>query len=407
MSGGLGWLVYALNNRSNLFAGDTTGSIDLTIPEAIAFRSVFAQVHFVVGTALLCGSIHLCFGAVAERKTSRAAAAGLLLSLLAVVHPYMVVVGFVVAFACLLTRPLLTARTIGPPQSLQTTRAAATFCVAMIPGAAYLFYLDKSNWVSREWLRVTDTLSPAPLEYASGFGFVAILAVLGFRLMWKTRPYGRLLLVWCLAQAALLYSPVSFQRRLVEGVQLPLSIAASVAVLYISNRILRRHRKYRSAFLICVVALLSLTNLGFIAGEIAVAASRAAIDPRRYVSADLIESFQWLRANSEPGAVLFTSYLTGNLAPSMTGRRVFLGHYGQTARSGEKGANVTEFYSGKLNDIEARELFNDHNVRYVIYGPFERAISENFAPPRWLRLAHHAGDVQVYEVANESAFRFR
>jgi len=400
MSGGLGWLVYGLNIRNGKVGGVVSGSIDLTMPEAIAFRAVFAQVHFTVGTTLLCGAIHLCLSALAHKKTSRAAVAGLLVSLLAVVHPYMVVVALVVTAASL-AWSLLMGATFARLQAAQT---AAAFAVAMIPGVAYLVYLNRSNWVSHEWLRVTDTLSPAPWEYALGFGALFVLAVLGFVLIWRTgAPYSRLLFIWCLSQAALLYVPVNFQRRLIEGLQLPLSIAASVAVFYISNRICRKNRKYRTAFLSSVLVFVSLTNVGFIIGQTISAASPDVADPRRYVSGDLFESLQWVRVNAEPGAVLFSSYLTGNIAPSMTGLRVFLGHYGQTIRSDDKGAQVTAFYTSGLNDTEARQLFADQQVRYVIYGPFERAISKDFTPPSWLKLAHNSGDVEIYEVTDQRA----
>jgi hypothetical protein len=274
----------------------------------------------------------------------------------------------------------------------------------MFPGVAYLVYLDRSNWLSHEWLRVTDTLSPAPWEYALGFGALFVLAVPGFVLIWRTgAPYSRLLFIWCLSQAALLYLPVNFQRRFVEGLQLPLSIAASVAVFYISNRIGRKDRKYRTAFLSCVLVFVSLTSVGFIVGQTISAASPDVADPRRYVSADLFESLQWLRENAQPDAVVFSAYLTGNLTPSMTGLRVFLGHYGQTIRSDEKGAQVTAFFTNALSDNEARQLFADQQVRYVIYGPFERAISKDFTPPSWLELAHNSGDVDIYEVTDQRA----
>src|SRR6266404_2912032 len=78
----LGWLVYAIKNRNDLFgAGSVIGSVDLNMPEAIAFRSVFAQVHFAIGIALLCYSIKLFFTALVENKMRRAFWAGLLGSL--------------------------------------------------------------------------------------------------------------------------------------------------------------------------------------------------------------------------------------------------------------------------------------------------------------------------------------
>jgi hypothetical protein len=126
-----------------------------------------------------------------------------------------------------------------------------------------------------------------------------------------------------------------------------------------------------------------------------------ATDSRRYLPADLVAAFDWLRTNSDRDAVLFSSYLTGNVAPSMTGLRVFRGHYGQTLHSDDKGAQVTAFYAGALSDEAASELFREHRTRYVIYGPFERAISVSFAPPGWLKLAYRIGAVQLFEVTRE------
>lgn len=404
MSGGLGWLVYALKNRIDLFgASSASGSVDLNVPEAIAFRSVFAQVHFAVGAALIFASIKLLFSALVEKKTGRALISGILVSLLAVVHPYMVVVVCAVAGMALLTWPWLND---GPkrPRSyyLSAVRTAGAFGATTVPGLAYLVYLNQSNEVSREWLRITNTLSPSPWEYALGFGLVAALAVLGFRLMWSSRvQYGRLLLIWAVVHGALLYAPVSFQRRLVEGLQLPFSIAGSVALLWIARRVFKgpTAAQYRRFFLAGAITVASLTNIGFVIGQI-IARTSGSTDSRRYVPADLVAAFDWLRTNSDRDAVLFSSYLTGNLAPSMTGLHVFLGHYGQTIRSDEKGVQVTAFYAGTLGDA-GRKLFMEHRVRYVIYGQFERAISDSFIPPIWLKLAYRYGDVDVFEVTQE------
>jgi hypothetical protein len=401
MSGGFGWLVYALKSRSTLLAaGVASGSVDLNMPEAIAFRSVFAQVHFAVGVTLLCWAIKLVFDAAVAKKSSRAFAAGALVSLLAVVHPYMVVVALSVAGVTLLTRTWLIERTkITKADLFLTVRLGGAIGATALPGLAYLVYVNRSSEVLREWLRVTDTLSPAPWEYALGFGVVLVLAAVGFCLTWSA-PYGRLLLVWSLVQAALLYAPFSFQRRFVEGLQLPLSIAASVAVFWIADRKFQRAAlPYRGVFLAGIIAFASITNVGFIAGQfLAQRSASESIDSRRYVSADLIAAFNWLSERSEPDAVVFSSYLTGSLAPSMTGLRVFLGHYGQTINSDEKGAQVTAFYTGAISDETARQLFREHRVRYVVYGEFERAVSNSFVPPPWLTLAYRAGGVEVFEV---------
>lgn len=401
-SGGLGWLVYSLKNRNDLFgAASATGSVDLNMPEAIAFRSVFAQVHFAIGAALLCYSIKLFFTALAESKTSRAFGAGLLGSLLALVHPYMIVVVVSVIFVASVTRTQMGKRKKGVYDSI--ARALAAFCAALTPGVGYLLYLNRTNEVLREWLRITDTLSPAPREYLFGFGILAVLAVVGFALLWRRRSvYGRLLLVWAVVQAALLYAPINFQRRLVEGLQLPLAIAASIAVFWIAKKFLKGGAApHRKIYLAGVIIFCSITNIGLIVGQVAAGGNVSAVDSRRYVSVDLVAAFEWLR-QADPGAVLFSHYLTGNIAPSMTGSRVFLGHYGQTINADEKGAQVAAFYTAAIDDAFARELFAKNGVRYVIYGPFERASYDAFVPPRWLKLERRFGEVDVFEV-NHSA----
>jgi len=400
-SGGMGWLIYWLNNRSDLLGERAmSGSVDLNMPEAIAFRSIFAQVHFAIGVVLVGIALKLFFDALAGNAARRAVIAGALVSLLAVVHPYMVVVVSGVAMVAAMLSPWLGGGKNWISDYSSSARALAGFGIAALPGAVYLLYLRRSNNVMQEWLRVTDTLSPAPWEYLLGFGIVAALATAGFVTIWKARSlYGRMLLIWCVIQSALLYVPLTIQRRLVEGLQLPLVIAASVAVFAITTRTVRhfKHERYRKAVLVGIIVFASLTNLGFLVGQI-VDRGPGPDDAWRYMPSDLNSAFEWLQENAPPDSILLTSYVTGNMAPSRTGLRVFFGHYAQTIASDRKGEQVTAFYSNAMSDGAKRRLFEAHNVSYVIYGPFERRISREFVPAPWLALVHRAGEVEVFEV---------
>jgi hypothetical protein len=405
ISGGLGWLIYWIKGGGEaVSAASISGSVDLTTPEAIAFRSVFAQVHFVIGTALLACSITSLQTAIEQKRISRAASAGVLVSLLALIHPYMVVVAISVVFVTFLVYPWLAIGREIRPSLLSRVAVAAAFGAGALPGVAYLLYLNRTSEVLREWLRVTDTFSPGPQEYLLGFGIIAALAVVGACLCWKSRAnYGRLLLIWAIVQTALLYAPLSFQRRLVEGLQLPLVLLASIAVFWIARRFMRGGaERYRKAWFAAVIAISSVTNIGFITVQLVSHEDAGSTDSRRYLPVDLMAAFDFMRAKADTDAVLFSHYLTGNVAPSMTGLRVFLGHYGQTIASDAKGAQVTAFYSGELDDAVARQLFERNDVGFVIYGPFERADYVAFVPPRWLRLAKRFGEVDVYEVERGS-----
>lgn len=400
-SGGMGWLIYWLNNRGALSSGGAmSGSVDLNMPEAIAFRSIFAQVHFAIGVVLVGIALKLFFDALVGNAILRSVIAGALVSLLAVVHPYMVVVVSAVAAVTAILWPWLGDRKNLSGNYCSSVRALAGFAVASLPGAAYLLYLRRANQVMQEWLRVTDTLSPAPWEYLLGFGIVAGLAFAGFVAIWKGRGlYGKMILIWCVIQTALLYVPLTIQRRLVEGLQLPLAIAASVAVFAITKRMFRHIKavRYRKAVLVGIIAFASLTNLGFIAGQCVDRGPRPD-DAWRYMPADLNSAFDWLQSNAPRNSVLFSSYVIGNIAPSRTGLRVFFGHYAQTIESSSKAEQVTAFYSNDMSEDAKRRLFEAHHVTYLIYGPFERRISREFVPGPWLALVHRAGEVEIFEV---------
>jgi hypothetical protein len=405
-SAGFGWLVYLLKSKVSIIAPlESSGSIDLNVPEGTAFRSVFGQVHFAVGVALLAMALKLFFDALIEERASRAFAAGALISILAVVHPYIIVVALAVSTIALLCRKWITQTRSTLSRELYVgSRLGVSLGVGAVPGVAYLVYVNRSSEVLREWLRVTDTVSPAPWEYVVGFGIVFLTAVAGFWIMWSERSqFGLMLLIWTLVQAALLYAPISFQRRFVEGLQLPLTIAAAVAIFRVADtKFQQSHVMRRKTLLVAIILLASITNIGFIAGQLLMQRNNIPADSRRYISADLVAAFSWLNRTPTRDAVVFSSYLTGNLAPSMTGLRVYLGHYGQTINSDQKGAQVTAFFTGAMTDEDARRLFREQRVSYVVYGEFERAISRNFVPPAWLSLAFRAGDVEVFEVSSET-----
>jgi hypothetical protein len=400
-SAGFGWLVYLFNSGPGVFnTVGISGSADLNLPEAFAFRSAFAQVHFVLGTALVCGALHLFFSALSKQRTGLAAWSGITVSLLAVVHPYLVVVVGAVCSVVIILWPWLSRRKATLRSAYaEALPAALLFAVCCLPGIAYLFYLNLTNKVLQEWLRITDTLSPSPIEYLLGFGLVGILAIVWLPATLRSgRQASRLTALWMVTQASALYAPMNFQRRLIEGLQLPVTLAASSILFLIVTR-LRRRRLFRDIVLAVVLVFASATNVGFITGQlIARGAATGAADPRRYVPDELTEAMQWLAGNADRDAVVMSSYLTGNILPGKSGLRVFLGHYGQTIHSQEKGGAVTRFFNGDMTDAEARELCETSRIRYVLFGPFEREMADRFAGRSWLRLARRFGSVDIYAV---------
>jgi len=399
-SAGIGWLLYLLESRGNLLdAAAATGSADLNIPEAFAFRSAFGQVHFTLGAALVIGSLALLFAGMTAGARARVALSGILVTILAVVHPYLVVVVVAIGAVTLFAAPLLVDRTSREAGYRARFESALLFSAGAAPGIAYLFYLNFSNDVLREWLKITDTRSPSPADYFLGFGIIGPLAIAGFVALWRSSgAVKKLVVLWAIVQALLLYAPVNFQRRLVEGLQLPLVIGASIAISVVLNRLRLRRNARRLAFA-SVLVVASLTNLGLLAGQLAGRGeATGANDPRRYLPHDVSIASDWMNRNCDPDATVLCSYLMGNVLPGRTGLRVFLGHYGQTMWSQQKGELVRSFYNGELSDAESREMIESNRISYVMFSPFERAVAPNWIAPNWLKLIHSEGEVAIYAV---------
>jgi hypothetical protein len=406
-SAGLGWLLFAARaagqSMSNLTTHPPGGAADLDIPEAITFRAAFAQVHLTLGATLFYAAMAFVIVSLIQRKRVSALLGGAMVSLLALVHPFDVIVVGVIAAVAFVSWPWFqgcSSRTVEPAgrRLLDNFRLVVWFAAACVPALAYLLFLYRSNEVGREWSHIISALSPPPIQYLAGFGIVALLAALGFWLLWRRQqPAARILVVWAVIQSMLLYAPVSFQRRLVEGLQLPLSISASVGVFWLANRIRAAgwQRKLRRPLLLAVMAVASITNVGFIVAETSLLTPA---DPRRYVDKSLVDAFHWLSANAEPDSILFSAYKTGNTAPSLSGLRAYIGHYDLTVHCRDKQDQVEAFYTGRISSAEARDLLVANHTAYCLYGPFEREMAPDFSPPDCLAPVYNAGDVQLFKV---------
>jgi hypothetical protein len=413
-SAGLGWVVFAAGDLYNVLAGKAgvhgykmgTTPVDINMPEATVFRSAFCQVHMTLGAALICGTLVLVISAILKLNQRYALYAGLLASLLAVVHPYEVVVTGTVATGLFAAALMATPAGAAPLASRSAPRVAVVrlglvFLLANLPGLSYLLYLRRVDSVLQEWLSTMSTLSPNPVQYLLGFGILIALAIGGAALLWQGRGLaGKLLLIWAVIQGLLLYAPFSFQRRLVEGLQVPLCVAAASAVFWLLRKVHVRPPRFlsRRVMLAGVILATSMTSIGFIIGA---AAGLGEPDPRRYLDRDLVDSLKWLGANADPDSVLLSSYMTGNVTPALSGLGVFLGHYDQTLHSRQKGEEVAAFYSGRLIGEHARALFANNHLSFCLYGPFERELNPNFSAPAFLEIIYRSPHVDIYKVKAE------
>jgi hypothetical protein len=237
------------------------------------------------------------------------------------------------------------------------------------------------------WNAQNQTPSPPPLAYLLGFAPLLLLGIIGYVRgePWRTAK-GRLLLVWLLSGALLLYAPVAFQRRLSLGLAFPLSILAAWGWGSLSMRVERR-----KPLAVIILTLMSLTNLLIVtAGLSGVARGESAVvyHPQE------VESYQWINANVPAESLILASEMTGNRLPAFAVVRVLYGHPFETPSAQSQADLIASLYQDVgVNPGDLRDL----GISWVYFGVDEKSLGQ----PTWLidlELRWEEGGIAVYEV---------
>ncbi|MBN1979184.1 MAG: hypothetical protein JW918_17445 [Anaerolineae bacterium] len=377
--GGLGWLVVALGQS------DWLGfpPLDFILPEGFTFLVLYAFPHIALGrTLLLWGILFLLrvWGAKQQisnikyqiPRVGRAALVGLSWFLMGLIVPFYVPVAWAVmgaAWVVLCVRR----RRIAWREAL----LAAVPVLISAPVVGYSLWAFNSDPVYKVWSAQNLILSPHPLHYLAAYGASLLLAAFAVRDAWRGERPAWLALAWVGVVPFLVYLPFNLQRRLVEGVQVPLSLLAAWGLVKISNLKSRIPNLRRWLVVGVVLIVLSLTNVLIVAGNTLVLRWHSA---PIYRDAAEVAALDWLSGQVESDDVVLTSYETGNYLPARVWARVFVGHGPETVDFDQKKSQAARFFSSTRADDEWRRQFlEEYGIDYVFWGPNERKLGK-FVP---------------------------
>jgi hypothetical protein len=381
LGSGLGWL--------SIFF-ESVQSSDILIPESIPFLVVYSNAHFpMAASALLIGILAaLAEGWHVWKRVAIAVFSGVVLGALL---PFSFVSLLVVLGLWSLIelwngwRMKPTRGNVKASLNMGITLVASS--LGALPWLIYDLWLSQRHPVISLWTAQNQTPSPSPIAYLLGFAPSLILGAIGYvrGKPWQTGK-GRLLLVWLLSGAILLYAPVAFQRRLSLGLAFPLSILAAWGWGSIPMRVERR-----KPFAILLLLLLTLTNLLVVsAGLSGVARGEPAVVYRSQEE----ESYGWINANVAPGDLILAGEKTGNRLPAFAAVRVLYGHPFETPNAEFQSDLVQSLFQDKVLTIE--DLHN-LGITWIYYGVEER----NLGQPGWLtevELRWEKGEIAIFEV---------
>jgi hypothetical protein len=409
-----------------------------TQPEAVTFVSALLNPLFITSMGLICLTLGHALRAVEENRLRSAALAGVLLLVLGNIHSYDIFAVHL-ALGTWLVYGVLTRRyELGPVAFIY----AVIFLIGLpAPLWSYWAAHQDPSYLMKAW---TPTLSAGFVNYVVAYGLLVVFGAIGAWAAFRRRrrtfdaddlgeyvplDLMKFALFWALANSVVPALPVSFQRKLVEGLHMPVAILAGIGVVYLARLLTRRAAedgrtqtvKERMALTIIAAIVLCLpSNALFVSqclGHVKTNNEQLlhVLAPPIYLSADYAEAVGWLETNAGEKEVVLSSSLIGNHIPAAARCTVYVGHWAETLHFAGKLGKVAEFYS-PVTGVERRldVLWGDVRARYVVYGPYERLIGQS---TRWgigygdgegidleaatggaLRRVFETGDVEVYEV---------
>lgn len=408
-SSGLGWLVL-LATRSTVLGGITP--VDFWLIEMSSFFTVLTFPHTCLAVAAhltaFAWMVRCLLGEGGYRGWLIAAGAVLVL---AVIHPF----GLLPLDSVLCLYALL--------RLIRHRRAAVRplvllcgFVLLPAPLVLFQYHVITANPVFRAWQAQNLTLSPPPLHYVLGYGLVLCFAVWGAVRALRAREERLLpLVLWPLVVALLLYVPIVFnvQRRMIDGLQVPLSILAAVGLvdglLPAAQRSrladwLARHdygRMRFGRFVGLLVLALTTPSTWYLLLSLSLGAATG-FGPLFYTQAEMA-AVRWLGEQTNPEDTVLSSYEIGGIIPAWTGHRVFWGHWAETIYLSQKRAEAEAFYSTD-ETFDRPGFLACYDIAYVFYGPRECEMDGfNPAAAHYLEPVFRVGRVTVYRVALEGA----
>ncbi len=365
-------------------------------PEAFTFLSLLLNPLFVWSMALICAVL---IGAVLtlERKSfGWAAVTGVLMLVIGNVHGYDVLVlhATIVTFAALAV----------VRGEIRLAHAAALYLVIFaigLPSVAWAWWTAQQDPAYLQKIN-TPTLSPRVRDMAAGYGLVLLLALPGawYALRhWRTDPRLMLPVCWAATNAVLIYAvkPVAapefhweplfaFQRKMAEGLHIPLCVLAAVALVQVIAPALQSKRRAeeraRSPLLITLAVVLSLpSNALFVADCLHNVATNNLeylryLQPPMYLTFDEVRGMEALATRAGEDDVVLCSSFTGNYIPPRAACLVFAGHWAETLHFGEAVDFVGEFLLPGRSPEVLRAALDAAGADYVFYGPYEALLAQ-------------------------------
>jgi hypothetical protein len=377
--------------------------MDLWVSESNSFLTFYHSPHFIASLTFLVLIFYFFLQALNRNKYTCSVTAGLLGLAYFNFHPFYIVTIASIFLGYLLFSFIKKQRDL----SLKILKHGIVFGLFSLPSIIYHIINTLGNPIIQEKAaqNVCKTTS-IPLTIIS-FGIPLLLAIYSVYYLVKKdnkliKKYS-FIVVWLIVNLIIIYLPfLNFQRRLIEGIQIPIVILATISIFIIYEKykhrktlkIITKDKDILKLYLLITLIVLSLSNL-YIMMEGLLAINQKI----PYIEKSKVEGFSWIDKNTDKESTILSNSYLGNIIPGFTNRDVFIGHWVETTNYQEKQNKTMWFFGENNEDQQKKEFLKNSRINYIFYSNIEEKMGKfNPDEKNYLKNVYNQNEVKVFKV---------
>lgn len=380
--------------------------MDLWTPEYNLFLTLYYSPHLIASLTLIILIFLFFLKAIEENRYKYSILAGICGLILIQFHPFhlptiILVPAFYVLAKLALKKIALKGveRQMGCSTPNHSTpnhkincrdiKHLSIFYAIITPSVLYYVWLMTFDWATN--LKAFQNICYTPrfftvlISYGGliVFGFIGILLSLKYFINKKYSISGNKLLfliIWAITQFTLIFMPFRFQRRLTEGLQIPLVFLTIIAVAYLKEKLKNSPLNiFLNKFSLIIIFIFgfTLSNCFVLKTDIEYFAEKNKLF---YFDKKQIESYEFLKNEISDEDVILSGIINGNAIPGVAGKKVYFGHANvETLYYDLKLAYLKWFFKDNANDEKKINFLRQNNIKYIYYSQCEKELG-NFQP---------------------------
>ncbi len=273
--------------------------------------------------------------------------------------------------------------------------ALSVIALAQIPLLTYNFLILQRDPIWSLFTLQNQTLSPPPIFYIWGFAPFWVFAIYGIIITFRERnPVMGTMAVWVISGFILAYLPLLIQRRFILGITIPLGILAVYGLRDVIKKISVKSPNIIKRETLVYFTYILIASISSIYLSLGLSLYMQARPTDKFYPRDLENALVWLDENAIPNDFVLADIKTSQLVAQRTRLKTYIGHEMETLYFSNKKSIMEAYYKG----IVPEDWLEQTPVQWIIYGPYEKEISNSFKADPKLEIVYKNNTVTIYQV---------